>query len=354
VDLYTCSNTSIKQVLEAKGFNKRIVDELTNIACLDNYGQSNHVDGFVGLVSICGIIGDLWRVKGGSKRVPESLLTKSGANVMKNTHVKSISKSDDNPDKNVIVYETSDKRKVVVDDFDYVLIAMPIYNGLLGASFNLDFDRTTELDTYKMQRTNTYIINGTCKLFPNLPENKRIQLRSVDPSVSYRTCCVQLPCDYEQKKDSSLFLTNAPKLYKVFAEVDLATADFDKLFEAGYELVKEMPWLAYPKYQENIDLKQMPDIILDAESRQRVYYLNAMEWSASCMEISCISARNVSLLISQKEKELTKSKKSKKFFNSKFLNEELVTPNSLLHGVCLLSSILSISIFFFTYYKDKF
>ena len=79
MDLYTCSNTSIKQVLEVKGFNKRIVDELTNIACLDNYGQSNHVDGFVGLVSICGIIGDLWRVKGGSKRVPESLLTKSGA-----------------------------------------------------------------------------------------------------------------------------------------------------------------------------------------------------------------------------------------------------------------------------------
>ena len=72
-DLYNASNMSIKQILESNGFNKRVVDELTNVACLANYGQSNHIDGFVGLVSICGTVGDLWCVKGGNKQVPEGL-----------------------------------------------------------------------------------------------------------------------------------------------------------------------------------------------------------------------------------------------------------------------------------------
>lgn len=352
-DLYKASNTSIKNILESKGFNERIVDELTNIACLANYGQSNLIDGFVGLVSICGTVGDLWCVKGGNKQVPEGLLQKSGAIVMKETRVKSISKNLDNPEKNMVVYETVDNQEVVADNFDYVLVGLPVYNGVLGADFNLDFESNTEFDAFKMQRTNTYFISGTCKLFPNLPATKRNQLLSVDPKFPYRTCCVQLPCDYERKKDSTLFLKDGPKLYKVFSEVNLSTSDFEKMFETGYELVEEMPWLAYPKYQENTDLKQMPDIVLDSETRQRVYYLNAMEWSSSCMEISCISARNVSLLIAQKEKELASGKKLKKFFNSKFLRDELVTKNSLLHGVCLVSSILSILAFLVTFYFNR-
>lgn len=353
-DLYKASNTSIKKVLESKGFNKRIVDELTNIACLANYGQSNLIDGFVGLVSICGTVGDLWCVKGGNKQVPESILLKSGATLLKDTRVKSISKNMDNPEKNVIVYETSENQEVIVDNFDYVLVGLPIYNGVLGADFSLDFETNTEFDAFKMQRTNTYFISGTCKLFPNLPIQKRNQLLSVDPSFPYRTCCVQLPCDYDQKRDSELFLSDGPKLYKVFSEVDLSTSDFEKMFEAGYELVKEMPWLAYPKYQENTVLKQMPDIVLDSETRQRVYYLNAMEWSSSCMEISCISARNVSLLIANKEAErLVSGKKPKKFFNGKFLREELVTPNSLLHCVCLMLSILGAVSFLVKFYFQR-
>lgn len=163
----------------------------------------------------------------------------------------------------------------------------------------------------------------------------------MDPNIPYRTCCVQLPCDYNEKNDSTLFLDNGPKVYKVFSEKDLDSHCFDKMFDQGYEIIKEMPWLAYPKYQENPTSNQIPDIVLDGEDRERVYYLNAMEWSSSCMEISSISARNVSNLIAQKEKY-----KTKKFFNKKVLRET----NYFFHSICGLASICSIFAFAFAVY----
>jgi hypothetical protein len=134
----------------------------------------------------------------------------------------------------------------------------------------------------------------------------------------------------------------------------LSAADFDKVFEAGYELVKEMPWLAYPKYRENIDLKQIPDIVLDEESRRRVYYLNAMEWSASCMEISCISARNVSLLIAGKEGRLVDDRKAHRVLSSQFLSEESTPHRSLLRKMCLVSGLLLIFAFLVSFFMQKF
>ena len=350
--LLDASNMSISKALKDQGFNKRIINHLTNVACLSNYGQSNKIDGFVGLVSICGTVGDLWSVKSGNKKIPEKLLEKSGAKVLKNTCIKSISKSTDNPEsKNTIVYQTSDCKEIIDDSFDYVIVGFPIYNGVLGDDFKLDFDTHTDFDNYEMQRTNTYFINGIVKLFPDtLPKTKRIDLHSVDPAIPYRCVCVNLPCDYNQAEDSDLYLGPGAKLFKIFAEVDLTKKDFDNIFEEGYEIVKEMPWLAYPKYHEDQPtIKIIPDIILDSEERQRVFYLNAMEWTSSCMEISCISARNISLLVANKEKQL-KDKKSKKFFNKTFMKEEFFTKNSLLHGACSVLSILSIIAFAVAYF----
>ena len=131
---------------------------------------------------------------------------------------------------------------------------------------------------------------------------------------------VKLPCDYSRSKDKSLYKASDHKLYKLFAQCRLDSSHFERIFDADYKLVDEMDWLAYPKYPtfSSDDDKQqpdkpdfyhegdddLPDIVLDGGSGEpdaRVYYANALEWMSSCMEMSCIAARNISLLIAKKE-----------------------------------------------------
>ena len=69
-NLYATSQSSLRKVMQEKGFNARIIDHLASIACLCNYGQSVDVDGFVGIISLAGLIGDLYSIKGGNFQVP--------------------------------------------------------------------------------------------------------------------------------------------------------------------------------------------------------------------------------------------------------------------------------------------
>jgi len=299
----------LRSVLEKKRFNKSIINEIASVACLSNYGQSVDVNGFVGVISLAGTVGELWAVKGGNKQVPIKLLEeKTELNVIKNALVKYVGKDKENPDfKNVIIYQ-KDGQEIYDNSFDYVILSFPIHNKI--ENFNLDFDSYNSLvSNHQMQLTNTYILNGKLKLFPNVPANKRAQLHGVDKDVAYRCVTVQLPVDYNKNKDSKLYVKDGNKIYKIFSDKYLDSNTFDKIFESDYKLITTIPWLAYPKYEENPVSNSIPDIIVDSAERSRVYYSNALEWTSSCMEISCIESRNVSLLISKKEQNLVNPKK---------------------------------------------
>jgi len=213
----------------------------------------------------------------------------------------------------------------------------------MNKSFILDFDTFKDLPKNKMQLTNTYIINGKVKLFSNMiPKNKRNQLHSVDKDVPYRCVSVQLPVDYDKKKDAKLFLNDGNKIYKIFAEKDLNDNNFEKIFENGYEIVTTMPWLAYPKYEENPKQNTMPNIIIDSIERSRVFYSNAIEWSSSCMEICSIQSRNISLLIAQKEKAKV-NPKTKRFFQNPLLRDKSFEKQ--LHKFCGFLTAISFTVF---------
>ena len=299
----------------------------------------------MGLVSLAGVTDELWCVKNGNKQVPQKLLEASSANVLLNTDVKLIAKDDQNPDKNVIVYQTGDENEVQDNSFDYVIIGFPLYKGVIGDEFKLDFDTADQFNYLEMQLTNTYLIYGTVKLFSNLPTNKHINLHSVDPFIPYRTVCVQLPCDYSKKDDADLYLDKGEKFYKIFSEQELDESVFNRIFMKNYQLVEQMPWLAYPKYKVNPETKVIPDVILDGADRSRVFYLNSLEWSSSCMEICSISARNVSLLVCNKENNL--KPKRKKYFSQKHSDSKF---NSYLHKICGVTTILVLGSFILSVY----
>lgn len=203
----------------------------------------------------------------------------------------------------MIVYKTQNGEEITDNSFDYVIIGFPIYNKTLGKNFQIDFENMDQFSSLEMQLTNTYFISGEIKLFNGLPTDKRVELLGMDPEVAFRSVSVQLPTDYSKEKDKELYLNKTgPKLYKIFAEQDLNEDSFSKIFKNDYKVLKRIPWLAYPKYNLKPSSKSIPSVILDSSERSRVFYLNSLEWSSSCMEICAISARNVANLITSKEK----------------------------------------------------
>lgn len=100
-------------------------------------------------------------------------------------------------------------------------------------------------------------------------------LSSLDP--------VHLPAGYSRPPAS------VSKVWKVFSPQPLTEAQLSGMF-LSRDSVREKRWLAYPSYDR--PLRRTPPFVL----HERLYYLGAVEWAASAMEMSAISARNVVLL----------------------------------------------------------
>lgn len=294
----------------------------------------------IGLAGFSG--GKLWHVKQSNKQVARKLVEKSAAKLLFDTTVREICRDCDKPnEKNRLMYETSDGMQHE-DVFDYVVICFPIYKENIH-TFKLDFETAEKFRYVNMQLTVANFVFGTVKLFDGLPTDLRLQLFSVDPDIEYRSMAVQLPCDYSDKTDKDLFVKSSNKLYKVFSNRELDQATFEKLFERGFQVVRTYPWMAYPKYEETIDFKQLPGVVLDSDERSRVLYLNAIEWSSSCMELSCISARNISNLLAVREKALLKPKR-RAFFSKKSHN--------VMHTIIVVTTIgLFINFIFGIFYR---
>lgn len=100
-------------------------------------------------------------------------------------------------------------------------------------------------------------------------------LSSVDP--------VHIPQGYQRPPASQA------KVWKVFSQQPLSQEQLQDIF-ISWDSVSETRWLAYPSYRS--PHRKAPPFIL----HNRLYYLNALEWAASAMEMSAIAARNVALL----------------------------------------------------------
>ena len=311
--MYQASQISTKNLLAKEKFSEKIINQLANVSTLANYGQDINVNGFVGLVSLAAISTELWCVKTGNKQVPIRLLKNNkSANVIFNATVKSINPKND---KNLIEYEINNR--IHSKTYDYVIIACPLTK---NNEINLGFDYIDHLN-YELHFNQACLIEGTINLFPNIPKRHRIEMFSCDPTTDCRIICTQLPCDFSEERDASLILNNERNIFKTFSPYDLTDQMTERIFEPDYKLLKKCNWLGFPKY-ETIKKQAYPGIHVDSQDRSRVFYLNSIEWAASCMELSCISARNIALLISIKEigKLATETKCRHRFTG--FLNKE--------------------------------
>ncbi|CAF4367233.1 unnamed protein product [Rotaria sp. Silwood2] len=243
----------------------------------------------------------LWHVEGGnylvSKKILEYLLQQSDVQFVKG-HVKSVTDVhridiDDQGGNVRLSYQPSNSELVHAVDYDNVIIAFPLHRDNINDFVLQATDNFNQYD-YRMQSTHANFLHGklNCQQF-NLTQNECQRLKAIfytNPSLPYRAVAEQHTVNENKEQYKNI----DKSVYKIFSPNELSLSDYKQIFDNdNFQLIQDIPWLAYPKYEHP---QKMPPIQIN----KNIFYLNAMEWSSSCIEIEVISARNIAMLLTKK------------------------------------------------------
>ncbi|XP_072514698.1 prenylcysteine oxidase 1 [Salminus brasiliensis] len=292
----TLLNQTLEEAMLADGFSQVFINDIVTAITRVNYGQSVRLSAFVGAVSLAGADSGLWAVDGGNKRVCSGLLYNSKAELIQ-ARVTAVS-TKTRPSKSGTVanfYEVN----YIGDSgpahslYDIVVVATPLHQGLSDINFS-GFSPPIPshfpglyhqtVATLVLGRLNVSYLGTNVKPADIVvseiltTDNEALAINSLsllDP--------ISIPLDYNRPP------AGESKVWKIFSPKPLSEEQLGAIFESR-ERVWVKPWLAYPSYTP--PQRRMPPFIL----HDRLFYLNAIEWAASCMEMSALAARNVALL----------------------------------------------------------
>ncbi|CAF1168096.1 unnamed protein product [Rotaria magnacalcarata] len=301
-DFYAATRYSFRKYLFEKGFHKRFIDEIAQMATLVNYDQSvDAINAFPGLVSLMASGSTLWHVEGGNYLVPkkmlENLLKQSDVQFVKG-YVKSVAEThridvDDQGGNVRLSYQPSTSDLVNSVDYDHIVIAFPLHRDNIADFVVQATDSFYQYD-YRMQSTHANFLHGKldCQKY-NLTDDECQRLNAIfytKSSLPYRCVAQQQPVNLNEEQNKK----PDKSVYKIFSPEELNLLHYEQIFDKeNFKLIQDIPWLAYPKYEHP---QKLPPIQIN----KNIFYLNAMEWSSSCMEIEVISARNIALLVAKK------------------------------------------------------
>lgn len=167
--------------------------------------------------------------------------------------------------------------------YDILLIATPLQRQIANITFRNFDPQIPEFSTPYHQTVVTFVHGHINASFFGYRDPSQFNLQTVftmeDPHLFISSLGVVSPV-----KDTHL----GPPVWKVFSR-QLLTNEQLKLLFSSHDLVEVRKWLAYPHYSPP---QKCPPFVL----HDHVYYVNAIEWAASAMEMSAISAKNAALL----------------------------------------------------------
>ncbi|XP_028830591.1 prenylcysteine oxidase 1-like [Denticeps clupeoides] len=290
------ANQTLGEAMLAEGISQSFLDDLVVPVTRVNYGQCARIPGIVGAVAVAWASSGLWAVEGGNKRVCSGLLYHSKAQLIPARATAITLKR--RPSKNG---PTSDQYEVKYIDqsgpaqslYDIVIVATPLHQGMSDIAF-IDFSPPIPAHFHgSFHRTVSTLVHGRLNVsylgssenpadfrFSDVLTTDRkdlsfYSLHSLDP--------VSIPRGYRRPPASE------KKVWKLFSPDSLTEDQLKEIF-ISWDDVAENRWLAYPSYVT--PHYKSPSFVL----HDHLYYLNAIEWSASAMEMSAISAKNLALL----------------------------------------------------------
>ncbi|TWW66015.1 prenylcysteine oxidase 1 [Takifugu flavidus] len=289
-------NQTLEETMLGEGFSQIFLNDIVAPITRVNYGQSVRLNAFVGAVSLAGADPGLWAVDGGNKRVCSGLLYHSKSDLI-SARVTSISvklrPSKTGPTTTFYEVNYIEESGASHALYDVVVIATPLHQGKSDIAFPGFTPPIPSHFPGRYHQTVSTLVHGKVNmsyLGSAEPASKFTvsdilttdskgcainSLSSVDP--------VHIPQGYKRPPASE------DKVWKVFSPQPLSQEQLRDIF-ISWDSVSETRWLAYPSYR-SLHRKAPPFILHD-----RMYYLNAVEWAASAMEMSAIAARNVALL----------------------------------------------------------
>lgn len=228
-------------------------------------------------MSLAGIHPGLWSVNGGNKLIVENLVNESQASVI----FKKVVKIELQDDETFSVH-TMDSTK----NYDAVIIATPLTS---DAKLPIEFCGFPNEITINGQyhKTVATIIHGKInyKYFSFPSENSVPDLiLSVGNDTFFNSLGRIFPAKEEANDNNNV--------WKVFSPIPLKEQELDYLFSERYE-TQVFDWLAYPNYT-SYDIDKTNDSFV---LHRNLYYVNAVEWAASAMEMSAVAGKNAALLV---------------------------------------------------------
>ncbi|XP_028828989.1 prenylcysteine oxidase 1 [Denticeps clupeoides] len=286
------ANQTLEEVMLAEGFSQSFLNDIVAPVTRVNYGQSVRIHGFVGAVALAGASSGLWAVDGGNKRVCTGLLSHSKAQVI-SARVTAITFKNRHSKNGPYEVNYMDQSGPAHSVYDIVIVASPLHQGMSDITFTGFSPPIPSHFPGRYHQTVSTLVHGRLNVSylgsSENPADFRFSdvlttdhkglgihsLSSLDP--------VSIPKGYVPPPASE------KKVWKVFSPQPLAEELLKQMF-LEWDDVSESRWLAYPSY--STPHRRTPPFVL----HDHLYYLNAIEWSASAMEMSAISARNLALL----------------------------------------------------------
>lgn len=239
-----------------------------------------------GSVSLAGAQGGLWSVEGGNWKVCEGLLSNSKATVYKNTKITEVVKTTQSIAEHP-VYTLKGDGQIPDRHYDIVIVAAPFE--ILDYFFDCKDCREWPIpkELGEFWRTVATFVHGQVNMthfgFSTEDDIPDIIGTTETPENYFNSVGLQEPVENRSNTDPM----DLP-IRKVFSRSDLSASQLNELY-SNVNQVKVVSWLAYPHYTPP---EKFWSFVLD----DGVFYVNAIEHSASAMEMSAVSAKNAALL----------------------------------------------------------
>ncbi|XP_076162493.1 prenylcysteine oxidase 1-like [Ptiloglossa arizonensis] len=274
---------SIKKHLLNIGYSEKIIDEIVKASLVVNYGQDTNVHSFIACVSLAGAGFDLWSVKGGNKKVPEHLIYRNKNVNIVSSRVDKIVYMSPEGFKNLyaVFHYDKDMKTVATSMYDIVIVATPLtYDHKFPIVFDGFLDNLNFYSPEKFHKTMVTFVKADLKphYFGLLEEIDNIL--SCEPNKTLINSIGRLNTVEGIMKHS--------RIWKIFSNIPLKSEIINEMFSNINE-VKEITWNAHPEYSTEVHEAKF-------KLHNALYYVNAIEWVASAMEMSAISGRNVAIL----------------------------------------------------------
>jgi len=281
-EMDTLFTTNIGEFLKQNGVSDKYIDEIYNAVIAGIYNQHKEVNSYAGLVALIGSGSTPLNIVGGNdhliKKIIESNQSTKKFNLFLNSSIIEIERTNNN-----LFYITDSQG--IQREYEVVIIACPLkYTNITFKNIVIQ-----EKNYYPHNFVAPYqaFVKGTprpeyfnWRTFDVLPKT----LISTDKHIGK---VIQM----SWYKDD---------VFRLISESELDEESIEKLgyFNKGSKVIYKHHWeFAYPafeKYQGN--LTNLPDFVIE----DNLYYINAIESAASCMELSIISARNIVNIIEKK------------------------------------------------------